>query len=326
MEGENHVNQAEIPNDPRGIRLGMSAAASWAWGTSLMLGMEIAQTRGIPAFLIWAAANSVTLGLFGLLVRRGAINRAVFGNGIVRSVALIIQMFCLVLQLNIINNTLEAFMPGTVARYAVTTMVGVAMTALVYRKGLPASVNMDMWKWGLAMLSCVAVMACGVVFGTGFVEFPKSTLADVSWGAWSAVILLCGPVGDVQHWQRAMADRSGRAYTWGSAFFAAYMLLVFGMAHFERNRLMEMFILLACLMVTISTINSIAVAMHDAIGGKRVGAAVTVSLCALWGVFMSIGIADLWSNFGIVRVTLAIVIVVSSLVVNGLLRGERDAR
>ena len=39
----------------------MSLAASWAWGTSLVVGMETVQTKGFIPFLIWAIANSLAI-------------------------------------------------------------------------------------------------------------------------------------------------------------------------------------------------------------------------------------------------------------------------
>lgn len=53
--------------------LGSSIAISWAWGTSLILGLEIARTKGIETFLIWALANTLTLTIFGLLYKKKVI-------------------------------------------------------------------------------------------------------------------------------------------------------------------------------------------------------------------------------------------------------------
>lgn len=42
------------------LYLGTSIAISWAWGTSLILGLEIARTKGLESFLIWATAKYVS--------------------------------------------------------------------------------------------------------------------------------------------------------------------------------------------------------------------------------------------------------------------------
>lgn len=51
-------------NDGSAFFYAMSLAASWAWGTSLVVGMQIIQEKGIIPFLIWAVANSLALPLF----------------------------------------------------------------------------------------------------------------------------------------------------------------------------------------------------------------------------------------------------------------------
>lgn len=48
----------------------MSLAATWAWGTSLVVGMETVQTKGWIPFIIWAVANSLTIPLFGFIAYR----------------------------------------------------------------------------------------------------------------------------------------------------------------------------------------------------------------------------------------------------------------
>ena len=58
-----------------GVKLGVSAAASWAWGTSLIVGMEIAQTKGLAAWGIWVTANAATLAVFGVLTCSGLFAR-----------------------------------------------------------------------------------------------------------------------------------------------------------------------------------------------------------------------------------------------------------
>ena len=85
------------------LTLPLSIAASWAWGTSLIVGMQIAQEKGFIAWLIWATANCLTLVLFGELTRRGFLTRSVFEHRVVKWMALAVQIFCLVVNLNILN-------------------------------------------------------------------------------------------------------------------------------------------------------------------------------------------------------------------------------
>lgn len=80
------------------LRLGISAASSWAWGTSLVVGMEVAQTKGLGAWAIWAMTNTAALALFGLLAPRLKVMRA-FDRPVIKAGALLIQLFILVIQM-----------------------------------------------------------------------------------------------------------------------------------------------------------------------------------------------------------------------------------
>ena len=85
------------------LYIGASIAISWAWGTSLILGMQITQQKGLGAFLTWASANCLTLVFFSLLWRRGVIRREVLDKKIVKYLALLIQCFCLIVQLKVLD-------------------------------------------------------------------------------------------------------------------------------------------------------------------------------------------------------------------------------
>lgn len=311
--------------DKYGIKIGVSSAASWAWGTSLVLGMEIAQQRGNLTFLIWAGANTFTLILFGILMYKGVIKPAVFDNVIVKSIALVIQMFCLIIQLNIINQTLRNFIDNGMVTYAIASAIGIIFTVAMFKHGLPSSVKADLVKWGIALVSVFAISAIGFMSGAEPFEFNVASETDIQWGIWSACILLCGLIGDVQHWQRAISDETKKGYYWGALFFGIYMVGIYLMAHFHFTSVMNVVLLIACLAVTISTINSIAVAMHE-LGNKNIGTVITIAICLLWGLGIGIGVMDLWSNFGIVRVCFAIIVVISSLVVAEMIKGTEYAK
>ena len=80
----------------------MSLAASWAWGTSLVVGMETVQTKGFIPFLIWAIANSLAIPLFGFIAYRIPNLEKVVNSKIVMIFTTIVSIFCLWIQLNAI--------------------------------------------------------------------------------------------------------------------------------------------------------------------------------------------------------------------------------
>ena len=73
----------------------MSLAASWAWGTSLVVGMQTVQTKGIIPFLIWAIANSLAIPLFGFIAYRIPNLERVVNSRVVMLFTTIISVFCL---------------------------------------------------------------------------------------------------------------------------------------------------------------------------------------------------------------------------------------
>ena len=277
------------------ITMGLSIAFSWAWASSLVLGQQIAIERGIIPFAIWAIANTLTLGIFGVLFKRGLFTRRIFDNRIFKTFASIIQACCLIINLNIMNQI--------IGNYWITTAIGLFFIALMYRKGLLTSVLTDKWQGIVALATLILIISVGAVSNAPIVAHPINSSGGVLWALWSACILLTSPFGDVQMWQRAQANE--KAFWCGSAFFGLYMVLIFVMSYFQFNAAMSALLLIACLAVTTSTIDSITVALHE-VANKKVGTAIAAFLCVFWGVFKEIGIVELWSTIGIYRVAFCV--------------------
>lgn len=291
------------------MKLSLSIAASWAWGTSLIVGMQIAQQKGVIAWGIWAGANCLTLALFGALTRSGFLSRRVFESKCIKWAAVGIQIFCLIIQLNILNTIALQMGAEPVTAYLFATAIGVIFTLWMYRKGLLMSIMTD--KYQAIVTGAILLAIIGIGWGTGVptIQHSESTLSDIAWGVWSACILFAGPIGDIQHYQRAEVAEKTNAFAGAAGFFALYMGLVLTMSFFEFNFLMNALLILAVICVTSSTIDSIAVALHE-IANKRVGTIVALLVCVFWGVFASMGIIDLWSKAGVFRVGFAIAIVI----------------
>lgn len=285
--------------------IGFSSAASWAWGTSLIMGQQIAQEKGIIAWIIWAVCNSLTLALLGFLYKKKVISRDTFNRKEVKIIALIIQLFCLLVQLNFINQQFLLITGSTTGAYLITILIGFIFTLIVYKKGLPTSVKTDVAQWALAIISILAIVGFGLISHAPLQTFAPTSLSGVLWGVWSGLILFAGPIGDVQHWQRAEADSSGKAYYLGAVLFGMYMLLVLCMALFKFNTVMNVILLIAVLCVATSTIDSISVALHE-LGNKKIGTGFALALCIGFGLFVKMGMIQLWSSFGVIRFAFAV--------------------
>lgn len=286
-------------------KIGASSAASWAWGTSLIMGQQIAQEKGIIAWIIWAVCNTLTLALFGWLYNKKKISPEIYNRKEVKVIALIIQLFCLLVQLNFINQQFLIITGSTTLAYIITIALGFFFTLIVYKKGLPTSVKTDVYQWIMAIVSILAIILVGIFTKAPLQEFAPTSMSGVLWGIWSGLILFAGPIGDVQHWQRAEADESKKGYYFGSFLFGLYMLLILGMAFFEFTLPMHIILLVAVLGVTTSTIDSIAVALHE-VGNKKIGTGLALLLCITFGVFVKMGMLQLWSSFGVIRFAFAV--------------------
>ena len=298
------------------FKLGTSAAASWAWGTSLIMGQQIAQEKGLTAWVIWAVCNTLTLALFGFLSNKGYLSADIYRRKEVKIIAVIIQLFCLLVQLNFINKQFLTITGNENTAYIITALIGVGFTLMVFRKGLPTSVKTDVVQWIMAIGVVIAIIAVGKFGGAELQAFAPTSSSGVTWGIWSGLILFAGPIGDVQHWQRAEADKSGKAYYIGAVLFGLYMLLILGMAFFKFNKAMNIMLLIAVLGVTTSTIDSIAVALHE-MGNKKIGTGVSIMLCGTFGMFVKMGMMDLWASFGVIRFTFAVGILLLPLALRG---------
>lgn len=287
------------------FRIGASSAASWAWGTSLIMGQQIAQEKGLIAWIIWAVCNTLTLALFGWLFNHNKISPETYNRKEVKIIALIIQLFCLLVQLNFINQQFLVITGNTTLAYIITIALGFFFTLIVYKKGLPTSIKTDVGQWLLAIGSIILVILVGIFTKAPLQTFANTSMSGVLWGIWSGLILFAGPIGDVQHWQRAEADKSKKAYYLGSVLFGMYMLLILGMAFFKFTLPMNIILLVAVLGVTTSTIDSIAVALHE-LGNKKVGTGIALILCVAFGIFVKMGMLQLWSSFGVIRFAFAI--------------------
>lgn len=293
-----------LPN----LYLGTSIAISWAWGTSLILGMQIAQTKGVGAFLLWATANCLTLVLFGQLYKRGIVTEEVLEKPCIRPAMLIIQCFCLLIQMKVLNDVLKLFCSSSLVSCALTSAIGILFVAAMFRRGLEASVFTDNFQGAITIAALLAMLGVSLYEGAPRIALPASDSNAMLWGVWSGCILLSGIITDLQHWQRAKIDRHHFAFETAAVLFAVYLSLVFLLSTFQLSVLSQSLLLVAVLGVTTSTIDSIAVALHT-MAGKKTGTAVGVLLCLTWSAFVSVGLVDLWSYAGIFRVALALTIV-----------------
>ena len=168
-----------IFNLTKSQKLGISICASWAWGTSLIIGMEIAQQKGLYAWCIWAVANVLTLSFFGELTRRGILGRRIFDIKAIKILAIFIQIFCLIIQMNIINKVIIQMGGNQWLAYGVASLTGIIFILLMYKRGLVMSVLTDRWEWALVMIAIPLILIIGLISGVEKTIYPMSSSSDI---------------------------------------------------------------------------------------------------------------------------------------------------
>ena len=162
----------------------MSLAASWAWGTSLIVGMELIQSRGIVPFIIWATANSLALPLFGFLAFRIPNLQKVIESKPVIVFTTIVSVFCLWIQMNAI---FQQIMVLTQDKYSMITkaviVVGfIAMSFLLNKNGIVKSMIMDNPLWYFCYGILLIILAVGIIQGNNTLPITMCNQSDdIKW-------------------------------------------------------------------------------------------------------------------------------------------------
>lgn len=294
------------------MKLPLSIAASWAWGTSLIVGMQIAQQKGLGAWGIWATANCLTLVLFGYLTRAGILTKELFNNKIFKFLAIGIQLLCLVINLNILNMVAGDLGASPTSSYIFATTTGIIFVLWMYPHGLRTSIWTDKWQAIITFFILVGIILLGLNSDLPIRTHPLSTTSDITWALYSGLILFSGPIGDLMHYQRAEVAGKSHAFTVAGGLFAIYLSLVLCMSYFTFTPAMNFLLLLAVIGVTSSTIDSIAVALHEMVN-KTVGTLVAIFICIFWGIFSQMGIIELWSKAGAFRIAFAVLLLIAGI-------------
>lgn len=283
----------------------MSLAASWAWGTSLVVGMQTIQEKGIIPFLIWAIANSLALPIFGFVAYRIPNLSKVANSKVVTFFTTIVMVFCLWIQMNAIYQYLNnlSFITN-IASKAISITIMIFMVIALYRDGLVKSIFIDNPLWFLCYILLFILLILGFVF-----KVEKYSLVSVVnqkeiwWALNSCIILFSGPIMCIQNWQMAEKLRSENkmnAHYIAGLLFALYMVLVGCLGYFHFNGVMNVILILVVLCVSLSTADAAIVGLQK-IAGKKVGVVISLIAIALWNFVSSMGVMGLWTTMGNMR-------------------------
>ena len=283
----------------------MSLAATWAWGTSLVVGMETVQTKGWIPFIIWAVANSLAIPLFGFIAYRIPNLDKVVNSKIVSIFTTIVSIFCIWIQLNAIYQylcNLEFVTDITAKIIAITIMVFMAIA--LYKNGLIKSIFLDNPLWYLCYGLLIALLICGLVGNVETFNIVNYTdKSEISWALNSCIILFSGPIMSLQNWQMAeklRRENKMKAHYLAGVLFAIYMLFVGILANFKFNGIMNMLLVFVVLCVALSTADSAIVGIQKVLK-KKWGTIVSLIAIACWNWVIPMGVMGLWTTMGNMR-------------------------
>lgn len=292
----------------------MSLAASWAWGTSLVAGMEIVQTKGIIPFVIWAVANSIALPLFGIIAFRIPNLEKVVNSKIISIFTTIVNTFCLWIQLNAIYQFLcnLDFMPELIAKIISITIM-IIMTISLYREGLIKKIFIDNPLWSICYILLAILVILG--FATNIETYNIVNYTDKKelwWALNSCLILFSGPIMSLQNWQMAeklRKENKMRAHYLAGVLFAIYMVFIGVLAQFKFSGVMNIILVAVVLCVALTTADAAIVGIQK-IANKKWGTLISLMAIAFWNFVIPMGVMGLWTTMGNMRIYVVAVCII----------------
>lgn len=281
----------------------LSIFASWAWGVSILVGMDVVMKKGIGAFAVWASANALALALYGWLTRKHASLEDVLpakARPVYIAAMIVIQWFSLLVNLTAIRTGISMMgLPGYLEIVVPICVFGL----WVFLRGYSGAV----WSDVIPGVLWMALLALGIVIGirnpSG--EIVQTSGGDYLWAMWSAIMLFSGPIMDRQMWQRRRSVGSHTPFYLAAGIFALYMVLVGLSAFFLRGH--STILGVVVILVAGSTLASALSALSTFVGGVAGGRAVMAGMYALAMAVMHnpLSLIAIWSAYASLRVPFA---------------------
>ena len=283
-----------------------SLCASWAWGTSMVVGMEIVQTRGVIPFLIWATANSFALPIFGWLAFKIPNFHEAIKSKPVTLFQTAVECFCLWIQMNAIYQYLVKFgIASDLMGKVVAILVAVFFLFLLSSDGTMRNVFTDQPIWSICYGGIIAIMLIGFLGGHNTMTLAMvNSTSDIWWAIYTCFVLFSGPFMDLQGWvvaEKIKSEDRMKAYNYAGLLFALYMGLVFLLSMLEFNRVMSVIMVIVICCVATSTINDAIVGVQR-IAGKKVGFVIASVCIVAWQIVIPMGVMGLWLTMGTCRI------------------------
>lgn len=310
----NDLNEDVIPS---AFSFGVSMAASWAWAGSLVVAMTFLVDMGQIPFLIWAFANSFAILLFGFVMEKLPHMRTLLNNFLVRIAMIIVQFFVIWMNMqSIFQLSQQTGWAGETGSRVLALLVGVLFCSIVLKRGLRMSIFTDKIQWGVMIAGGIMVFLLALRGGTPAEGIHLGlTPEGLRWAWYGSLLLLAGPLMDLQKWQRARflkEEHNFEPFLWGALMFGLYMFIFYLAFLLDVTGIGFTIILLVGLMASSSSIDSAAIAFNE-VGNPKIGFAIAFLAVLSWPLVAGIGALGLWGIYGSFRLYVIIVLIGISL-------------
>ena len=301
-----------IKNYKSGINLGMSVAFSWGTANIMILGMALVQEKGIFDFLLWAIPNTLVIYLFGFLFHKGYLRLEALDNKLVKIGLLYLQYTMLLFQLKLLQTYFAPFFDSQYTSIILASSVAGIFVLWMLKGGLQTSIETDNWQ-GIITIGTLALAIAYCIFTQVPVKDINviSATPDWVWVGYALFALIGAVIADLQQWRRVQIDETKTAYIWGTVFFGLTIGLVGVLACFELPLAVRLLCVIPILGLATSTIDSMAVAVHECFN-KWVGTSIAMIIVCFWWQILDSSVVQFWNYFGAIRIIVASLIIILS--------------
>ncbi|OGF24792.1 hypothetical protein A2331_04140 [Candidatus Falkowbacteria bacterium RIFOXYB2_FULL_34_18] len=308
-------NANDLSNLPN-WRIGLSCAAGWSWGWSLVAGIGMTQKFGILPFLMWLTGNILAVPLMGLIYTYFPSSKKFPKWTIFWLWLFLFSYFCIMINMKALlcgfgggDDVLSfALLP---APWSSVAVISIALLTIwyIWIGGLRFSVITDLYQYLIQIGCAITLAVVGFFLVNGQIQVQwitesSQSFTSLEWGYFSLFGVLFGAIADGQMWQRfeSIEDKNVVSVAlWSGLFFSVYMFFVFvtTLFYLSTSIIMGIIFLIAMLALCTSSIDSY-IASYEYILKKvninyHIAFIFTILIVCTWPLTAKFGIFKIWS-------------------------------
>lgn len=291
----------------RTIYLGLSSAASWAWGVSFLVTYTLIHDKGIVPFIIWAFFNSIAIPLFGYIFTRFLdLKDMLENNKLLMYFVLVVQFFSIIVNLQAIYQMATLIGLESNGATLLSIICGLVFIISIHKNGFNRVLYSNVIQWLIILVVLIFLISKAYINQSEIINLNIGHTTNIIWSFYAGALLLCSPFVDLQGWMRAKTIESEKrniSFIYSGIFFSFYMILILALSNYKLTSNMGLILLFLVIMISTSTIQPNAYALKS---NLRFGGAIAVAACLLWPLLKTLGILNLWTFLATFRAVVVI--------------------